>query len=459
MVDNHHIDDLFKSALDPMEQVPSEKARLAVEAALDKKRALLYQRKANRYRLALALLALLLISFVAYNWLLPSGQAPASSDKLTQSAPKEQIKTPTSVQESNTLQTQEEAITLPHTQANLQTEAAKSNAINANGQAPVPISEPAHHTAPAHTHLDATAFASSPTTYTQSPNPSVPAQFASLTSVSHVPLIAVHNIQNPFTPYPETPQTMAEPGLLPLPTSTSRSLPLSLALHYSPQYSFNYLTDNKPDHIDDAQMYKDRESGMYAFNTGLNIRYHFNDMWAVALGIGFSSTTKSIKLPMVYATEGESTGMHYEYPTASGMIHMPNPYSTTLHEGDSLALGHAGTRTIQYFNIPATIRYHLPQQKIKFFVEGGLLVHFRLSEQVAIDMGSSVLKVKNASDGLNKINYGWMLGAGAEMPFTEKLSLFAEPTLHGAFTSITKNIAVNNYPYAVGLRAGASIKF
>ncbi|MGI8893461.1 MAG: hypothetical protein ACR2GN_08370, partial [Bacteroidia bacterium] len=92
-------------------------------------------------------------------------------------------------------------------------------------------------------------------------------------------------------------------------------------------------------------------------------------------------------------------------------------------------------------------------------VNGGLSVNFLVQDQVRISTTGSDETVKNKTQGLKKMSYGFVIGAGIEYKLFNNLNLVFEPVYKGTFTSITEDAAVKNYPFSVGINLGASINF
>ena len=74
-------------------------------------------------------------------------------------------------------------------------------------------------------------------------------------------------------------------------------------------------------------------------------------------------------------------------------------------------------------------------------------------------MNNSETTIINHINGLKKMNYGFLIGAGVQYNMYNDFGIFIEPMFRGSFTSITQNTNVNSYPYSLGLNLGFSLHF
>ncbi|MEO6168108.1 MAG: outer membrane beta-barrel protein [Chitinophagales bacterium] len=233
----------------------------------------------------------------------------------------------------------------------------------------------------------------------------------------------------------------------------------SIAAFYAPSLSFHNLKDNTDDGFDDATMYNNRENGQYSFFTGLLLDYSISPRWSVASGFHYSVTNYAITLPVMHTGYNESKEMHYLYPTASGVIQMPLEKQQPLHEGDSLEMTSVCDQSLKYLEVPMLLRIETSKNRFTFYANAGISLNFLLQEKATMSIHDEEVTIINNIDGLKQINYSVLLGAGIEYDVYHNTGIFLEPVFKTAITSINRDMAVNSYPYSIGLKIGASLRF
>ncbi|MBK9733280.1 MAG: PorT family protein [Chitinophagaceae bacterium] len=234
---------------------------------------------------------------------------------------------------------------------------------------------------------------------------------------------------------------------------------LSIAAFYAPSLSFQNLKDNTADGFDDAAMYNNREKEQYSFFSGFLLDYKISTRWSVASGIHYSITNYAITLPVMHTGYNESKEMHYLYPTSSGVIQMPLEKNQPLNEEDSLEMTSVCNQSLKYLEVPLLLRFQTTKNKFTFYANTGLSVNFLLQEKATMRINDEEVTIINNIDGLKQINYSLLVGAGIEYKVYRDAGIFLEPVFKTAITSINHDMAVNSYPYTIGLKIGATLRF
>ncbi len=240
-------------------------------------------------------------------------------------------------------------------------------------------------------------------------------------------------------------------------THTSR---WAIAAFYSPNYyAQNHLTVNNPQYNESTEDYSAREKAEYSFTTGLALRYDLTAHWSVSVGGNYSTIAYSINLPTVYAKYGSDDQLYYVYPTSCGNIEMPNTSNKVLYYGDSLNINGACRQVVEFINIPVTVRYRATSNRFTFYADAGFSANFVVQEKANVSVGNTETTIINNIEGLNKMNYGYLFGGGVEYAFYNGLGIFIEPCYRGSITSLTQNTAFYCYPNAFSLNMGVSFHF
>ena len=235
---------------------------------------------------------------------------------------------------------------------------------------------------------------------------------------------------------------------------------LSLAVFYSPNQSWSILKDNTNDNIDDVAMYNNRENSNFSFSTGINLKYDLSSKWSLITGANYSPITKSATVETMYAEANDANEIHFLLPTSNGVIEMPlDDNHPNLLPGDSLNAKLICNQTIKFITVPLMVRFQLTKKKFIYYFNGGFSMNFIVQEKMKINMNNSEMTIINHINGLKKMNYSFLIGAGVQYNLYNDFGIFIEPMFKGSFTSITHNTNVNSYPFSLGLDLGFSMHF
>jgi opacity protein-like surface antigen len=449
MGEENHIDKLFRSAMEPMNVDPGDKSRIAIEAELEKKRSVLYEKRIKTYRTVAAVLTLLLVSFAAFY--ISENNNTQKLNKVETETNSENIQNNTEIK-SNYVEAENKIVVTDENKRVADPEnpdemtikkgifSDKKN-INNNKIAINNLNN--SHVYENYTEINSKAdnnFILNEALIEIAVIPVDPEIYT---------LPAKTNSLNDHSQYAVS---------LPENNIVNTASPVSLLLFYSPNYSYCLLKDNTPDLVDDVQMYKDQETPGFSYSTGFAMRYNLAERWGLSAGVTYSTVTKSISLLTVYAA-GTSDNMYYEYHTSSGMIEIPDPENAQIKVGDSLNLLGDGVKILKFVSIPLMTRYVISKEKVSWYFNGGFSVNFLVQDQAKINTRSSEEIVNNKTQGLKKTSYGFVVGAGMEYKVFDNINLVLEPVYKGTVTSITDDAAVKNYPYSIGINLGVSIGF
>jgi len=508
-----------QSLKDSFRMTPPADGWSRLDAELEKKQAGMYRQKANRFKWLSILLALLLLSFVSYYYLIPS-RSPShqtASSVVSKQNNAALLNQPTVNGVANS-ESHNNSSTLASLKNN--TKAPKGagdgyvkQATLGNYQKQQPfvknpsdkiISRPAislRPDAPANTRLSALKKTNGLVAYSkpagvESPgindkvseknnNPSqagtntpakveesydntvnTPSQNGAFSSDNESNKPTIEEKKSSVSKDPNTLPDLATKGV---PTDTTNTVPLSqnkgnlsrwsLSLFFSPHYIKNHLKNNTTSGVDYSSKYLDREKPMFSYASGLLIRYNLTGHWSISTGGVYSTIAYSINVPAIHARTDANNDVHYYYPTSCGVIEMPDNYGgIPVHQGDSM-LNAGCTQVIKFINVPVLIRYEMKKNRFTLFGEGGASANFVLQEQAKVTVANSETTVTNNIYGLQNMNYGFLVGAGAEYNIFSGIGVFVEPVFKGSLNSLTKNTVVNCYPYSFGANAGVSLHF
>ncbi len=458
MKDNREFDKETRSKIGPERMKAPAGAWKALDADLDKHRAAMLQRKANRLRAFSIVLVLLLLSTVGWLWLRTGDisqqamqtDAPSTAHK---SSPRQAPAPAASAEPAGRLQ-------------------------SGNAHHAVAAREPvAASSDPAQPVQSGTAIIP-PASLTQNPGASIPNKSQAITlaapspenNETASPVVQAGLMEEqvsymmPLTsiaaPTPESPAGLPVTSI-PVPAlpegSDSR---FAIGVSLAPEISWYHLKDNTADNFDDAAMYHGREESDFSFSTSLQLHYSFNDRWSLVSGIRYTSLVKSMTIPHLVVENGPGTGMQLAFTTSNGNVSMPfdDSYPSML-PGDSLAMNAACKQWLRMIHVPLAVQWQSDNTRINWHVKAGGSVDLVAGKKTTVWMDHDNASTASHIDGLRSTGFSMQLAVGISYALTDGLVIFTEPAFRRSVTSLTRGTAVNSYPSTLGLNTGILFSF
>ena len=273
---------------------------------------------------------------------------------------------------------------------------------------------------------------------------------------------------------------------------------ISIGIYYSPDYVKNRLkvndsyTGTASQNLNDY----DNQKSDFSYSTGLNIRFDIGKNWSFGSGFSYSTFAQTAvyntinvvsdsAYQKVFAHQrppGGGSGNrptpghngqnphrppgignhHYVVQTPCGAIdlyNVPPQHNGRNHrDGDTINIKTETSESLQFINIPLTLRYQFGQHKISYFVETGAAISFVKGDKVKITIDDSYTE-NNERDGLRNLNYSLLLSAGAKYNFYKGLSITLKPSFRYSITPVNQVNPLSSYPYYIGAEMGFSIHF
>lgn len=236
----------------------------------------------------------------------------------------------------------------------------------------------------------------------------------------------------------------------------------SIAAFYTPNYftGFHLLKNGSVHSYGyNPNNYSQGQKTNYSYAAGLAVGYDLSSHWGLSLGGTYSTIAYSMALSTIYARYDANWQLQYQYPTVCGNIEIPNTSNTTLHYGDSLKTPTSCTQVVKLISVPLTVRFHIAKNRLKLYADGGVSANFILQEKANMVIGSTQTTIINNIDGLQKMNYSYLVGIGFEYGFYHCINFFIEPSFRGSISSLTQKTAYYCYPYTFNLNTGLSFHF
>ncbi|CAN5635185.1 hypothetical protein BH11BAC2_BH11BAC2_26410 [soil metagenome] len=484
MDDNKDIEKVSRSVFEDFKMEVPDHAWDRLDADLNKSQAVVYKQKANRFRLLSIALLFIMFSFVTCQYLIPTSTTKDIAsvinveDKITNKAslnPK--------VSQNNSTQdiTEKNLVTTENIN-----ESAKSEHIISHSSMDTKRNEELTMKVTLieelkHTELNKGEKQNSRTTFRKIPkvkSESIVLTYPTKTIANELDMVGADDGM-----ISTTEQSISEEGILGnelvVLADTNKFEPvnivkidsaisaesiskskLSIELFYSPSNSWCNLTDNTNDNFDDVAMYNNREDSKFSYSSGVNLKYDLNPNWSLISGVAYTNVAKSMTIQTMFAEANANNEMHFQYPTSNGVIEIPvNDSYPNLHPGDSINSRVVCNQNIKFINVPLMIRLQMTKKKFTWYANAGFSANFIIQEKAKINMDNSEMTILNHINGLKKMNFGFLLGAGVQRNLSDNFGIFIEPVFKGSFTSITRNMAVNSYPYSMGVNLGVSLHF
>ncbi|MFC0772860.1 hypothetical protein [Terrimonas alba] len=457
----HHIEELFKSALDDHEGVPSPNLWSTMENRLDKDNIADIKRKYTSLKRVALLILLLLISIGIYELNRHSGNDIAKrkqSNYENENLPGNTKKTLSSSKDHSSKQPTTPSIIPGNSQSStlsdpiLSIDKPISNKENIS-QKPVTVKSnwPGDNSTTAINPVD-------PNKLTKLHGSQADSKVTlSGYFIQQLPLIhssVQHSFTLPIDPVKQLPQ--------PIKINRPKPSRFSVTAFLSPDLaSYRLENDDHGNQPDDVQKIETTENHESSSTAGILIAYRLNNRWSIQSGVSFSNINILLKPKTIYAQPDNSGVIKYRVNISSGYGYILPSFQNTPVIGDSLTAT-AAAHKLRYTAIPVAISYQLSKGKFSFDVMSGVSVNFLTAgvlETEVKDGANNEIDILTDIQGLKPTYFTWLAGVGTEYKLTNKLSLTLAPTARFALTSINKGSVVRSYPNSIGLVGGLKIRF
>ncbi len=203
-----------------------------------------------------------------------------------------------------------------------------------------------------------------------------------------------------------------------------------------------------------------REVHEPSFSLGLLATQQLTRHWGLQLGLVYSNIQIGISPQKMYAFQDPAGDIAYKYITSSGYAYIKPHFGGPPAFGDSLISDDA-KHIIDNISIPLVIKYTLPYKKISITpgagVEGNFITKANLEVDIADAFNREVVIVKKLN---GTKSFYWSFVADAELRYSlnKKVSVIVRPVYRVAISPITKNNIVETFPNSFGIGAGINIK-
>ncbi len=244
--------------------------------------------------------------------------------------------------------------------------------------------------------------------------------------------------------------------------SKKQRLPrFSLMPFFSPDIAWYHLQDeNTNNQSGNAVDIEREETHEFSSTAGVLADYKINKHWGFQSGITLSNINIVTDPETIYAQPDNSGNVKYRVNTSSGYGFILPSYSANPVVGDSL-YAFTSIHSLQYIGIPLSVAWSFIKNKFTISAQTGVSVNFlteaRLETTVEKGPDNSV-ETANNIQGLKKVYLSGLAGIGADFKLNKKIYLAVAPTMRFALNSINKNAAVKSFPMSFGSSVGVKIE-
>jgi hypothetical protein len=247
----------------------------------------------------------------------------------------------------------------------------------------------------------------------------------------------------------------------PTPELAQASSRFSVSAFFAPDFAlgYTYKTSGTWGSRNENSI-KTGEKQSFSYTAGLKTEYKISSRFSIAAGIGYQVFSFHVNPTVIYAEKQSGSDAGYYLATSSGEVVCP--YYGPVNAGDSLKMNASSKRT--YLEIPIQLKYFaINNTKCRFYIVGGLEANFLLGESTTMNWQdfwneSGVANV-NTTGGAKNIYFSSYAGIGADYNLSKFLSIYAEPGLHEAITSLDDNVSVITYPRLFSITTGITWHF
>lgn len=459
----HDMDDLFRSALEGNEEIPSVDVKERLEASLDKKDAESYKKRLIVWKRTSPLLLLLLAGFILYDSSILQRAGGPSSEKTIVDNPttlEAGIKNNNaSVQKNNTTveldknennsidtgtknKNEESNITQ---QEKIKDDNAVTNLSNESNKEKIGIFYP---------------------TPTNSEIIKATRDEEMVKWISyHVPLIENNNSQKALPQLGQKNSPFIHDSLMKI--DVAKRSGEKKKNHFNPYclmtgfFSYDLagykLDSDEPNTITSI---KHREAHEPSFSGGILFTRQLTPVIGIESGIVYVNTSIGMKPQKTYAFQDPTVGVAYKYIASSGYAFFKPGFGPQPVIGDSLITSE-GEHTLENITVPMIFKYRIPGKKISLVPGAGIEANFFTKANLEVEIedpsNREIVEVKKLN-GAKPFYWSFVANAELKYDLNKKTSISVRTAYRHAISSITRNNVVETFPYSFGIGVGATFK-
>ncbi|MGZ4048189.1 MAG: outer membrane beta-barrel protein [Bacteroidia bacterium] len=224
---------------------------------------------------------------------------------------------------------------------------------------------------------------------------------------------------------------------------------------YSPDYFYSQISSSQ------TGFNPATEKQSMRFSTGVKVEYRPIRMIGIQIGCAYSEMRQS---------KEESLLKFYKY------IESPYPIYSSLGEMlvdpaimkdgfymaapiDSFKFNTTYTQTVKFLNVPVNVKLNLLKNRFNVYVNAGLNTQIVLMQRSTLNLikENFTNTIVYNDVKVNRFNYSFLFGLGAEFKIYKRLGIFIEPGIRYCLNNQSKVPDIKNKPIVMGGNGGICI--
>jgi len=256
----------------------------------------------------------------------------------------------------------------------------------------------------------------------------------------------------------------------------------SVGVQGSPVYRFNGESSQSKDYslsgVTGSQAYQPNVSG------GVAVTYKATKRLSVQSGVSYDRISQDggevgvsfaghnwlaeNDKEFVYTgipSDSRNTSNNVVFETEMGLTNIVMPEGASLATANSTnKLANEATKNYDlkqkasYLEIPMVVRYRIVDQRMGFYMLGGVNTNVLMSNTASLSNNSEVI-ANGKIEGLNPLTFSSSVGVGMNYAITERFNLSLEPTMKIQLNSLNSQNYTDARPYSVGIYTGLTYNF
>jgi len=256
----------------------------------------------------------------------------------------------------------------------------------------------------------------------------------------------------------------------------------SVGIKIAPQYAFR-INSSEPEVLYRGKaIFEQNEKHLYTYNLGIDVKYQLSNKISLESGLQYIRMGQSIRNINIYHHPGNESPFgilpaHVNHPqsvlTSMGEIHFTDPTLyfddisahrvltlEEVNEPDDVLLerGDRLNQHLGFLEVPLTIRYNLYDGLVKIQLKGGVGFNYLVNNSVVLQREGFRNSIGTTSL-IRNWNSSITGGVALQVPVTDKLNFYIEPSANLFISSMTYGREYNVYPYGISLYTGLGYAF
>jgi hypothetical protein len=232
----------------------------------------------------------------------------------------------------------------------------------------------------------------------------------------------------------------------------------SVSLFYEPGISDELLENEAADNVVVNNSVVSSEEEVNPYKIGVRVGYDISQRLSFVTGALYYNFKISFQPTTIYAQKLNNGEVGYSFQTSAGAVNCPydNP-----KPGDALVV--KGTYITNYICVPLYVKYvFLKRTNWNLYVNGGADINIVAYRQMNMHWQDQKWESGNTSEGMSdaaKMYYSLYFSPGISYKLFKRFSIYAEPSLQGPPTLISKKGIASNSSIYTAIGSGLTYTF